>query len=127
MELLRPAPGQFTLRYREGIRPFPSDDPDSERIWWDEAGVHQNLTFPVHPDPVSGQHCWHQKVRVEKAGAADRYGDVFVDTTRSMAVYREWLKLTPPALGPGSLRRPQELLRAFRPAPEAYYFPSIPT
>ncbi len=122
-ELSHPAPGQLLLRYREGIRPFKSADPDSERIWWDEAGVHQNLTFPVHPDPVSGQHCWHQKVRVERAGPTDRYGDVFVDTNKSMAVYREWLKLVRPAPGPGNLRRPVELLRAFRPAPEAYRFP----
>jgi len=121
-EISRPAPGQLFLRYREGVRPFKSQDPDSERIWWDEAGVHQNLAFPVHPDPVSGQHCWHQKVRVGKAAAADRYGDVFVDTNRSMAVYREWLQLTRPAPGPGNLRRPVELLRAFRPAPEAYRF-----
>ena len=28
-----------------------SADPDSERVWWEDAGVHQNLTFPVHPDP----------------------------------------------------------------------------
>ena len=119
-ELSHPAPGQLLLRYREGVRPFPSPDPDSERIWWDDAGVHQNLTFPVHPDPVSGQHCWHQKVRVERAGSVDRYGDVFVDTNKSMAVYREWLTLTRPAPGPGNLRRPPELLRAFRPAPEAY-------
>jgi anaerobic selenocysteine-containing dehydrogenase len=122
-ELSHPAPGQLLLRYREGVRPFPSQDPDSERIWWDDAGVHQNLTFPVHPDPVSGQHCWHQKVRVERAGPADRYGDVFVDTNKSMAVYREWLTLARPAPGPGNLRRPPELLRAFRPAPEAYRLP----
>jgi anaerobic selenocysteine-containing dehydrogenase len=122
-EISHPAPGQILLRYQEGIRPFKSDDPDSERIWWDEAGVHQNLTFPVHPDPVSGQHCWHQKVRVEKAGPPDRYGDVFVDTTKSMAVYREWLGMARPAPGPGNLRRPPELLRAYRPAPEAYALP----
>jgi anaerobic selenocysteine-containing dehydrogenase len=122
-EISHPAPGQLFLRYREGVRPFESQDPDSERIWWEEAGVHQNLAFPVHPDPVSGQHCWHQKVRVGKAAAADRYGDVFVDTDRSMAVYREWLALTRPAPGPGNLRRPLELLRVFRPAPEAYRFP----
>ena len=122
-ELSHPAPGQLLLRYREGVRPFPSQDPDSGRIWWEDAGVHQNLTFPVHPDPVSGQHCWHQNVRVERAGPADRYGDVFVDTNRSMAVYREWLRRTRPAPGPGNLRRPPELLRAFRPAPEAYRLP----
>jgi hypothetical protein len=38
--------------------------------------MHQKLTFPVHPDPVSGMHCWHQKVRVECAELDDRYGDV---------------------------------------------------
>jgi anaerobic selenocysteine-containing dehydrogenase len=124
-ELSHPAPGQILLRYREGVRPFSSQDPDSERIWWDDAGVHQNLTFAVHPDPVSGQHCWHQKVRVDRAGPADRYGDVFVDTDRSMAVYRQWLRLTRPAPGPGNLRRPPELLRAFRPAPEAYRLPGV--
>ena len=63
-----------------GAQPFKSDDPDSARIWWSEVGVHQNLTFPVQPDPVSGMHCWHQRVTLEKAGPDDRYGDIFVDT-----------------------------------------------
>ena len=30
-------------------------------------GVHQNLTFQVNPDPISGMHCWHQRVRVTRA------------------------------------------------------------
>ena len=51
----------------KGSRPFASADPDSRRIWWSDGGVHQNLTFPVHPDPVSGMHCWHQKVVVARA------------------------------------------------------------
>ena len=42
------------------------DDPDTSRIFWTDGGVHQNITFPVHPDPISGMHCWHQKVTVEK-------------------------------------------------------------
>ena len=63
-----------------GAQPFASSDPDSSRIWWSEVGVHQNLTFPVQPDPVSGMHCWHQRVTLEKAGPDDRYGDIFVDT-----------------------------------------------
>ena len=54
-----------------GIRPFKSDDPDSERVFWEDAGVHQNLTFCVQPDPVSGQQCWHQKVRLERPGVED--------------------------------------------------------
>ena len=61
--------GQWFMRQLQGVEPFKSTDPDSERVWWKDAGVHQNLTFPVHPDPVSGMHCWHQKVCVETAGA----------------------------------------------------------
>ena len=114
--------GKWRMRQLEGIRPFKSDDPDSERIWWNDAGVHQNLTFPVHPDPVSGQHCWHQKVKVEKAGPEDRYGDIFVDTQKAFQVYQEWLKQTRPAPGPNGLRRPLWLTRAVKPDPEAYKF-----
>ena len=120
VDLKQVKPGKWFMRQIHGVRPFKSDDPDSERIWWEDAGVHQNLTFPVQPDPVSGQHCWHQKVRVERPGAEDRYGDVLVDTNKAFGVYREWLKLTRPAPGPGGLRRPLWLVRPFKPAPEAY-------
>ena len=106
----------YLLRQVEGVGPFTSPDPDSRRIWWSDAGVHQNLAFPVHPDPISGMHCWHQKVVVGKARPDDHYGDVFVDTARSMAVYREWKALTRPAPGPGGLRRPLWLDRPVRPA-----------
>src|SRR5439155_919046 len=77
------ARGQWRMRQIHGVRPFPSADPDSSRIWWEDGGVNQNLTFPVQPDPLSGQHCWHQKVRVTRAGPDDRYGDGFVDTNKS--------------------------------------------
>ena len=120
VDLTQPAPGRWLMRQVRGVRPFTSDDPDSERIWWEDAGVHQNLTFPVQPDPVSGQHCWHQKVTVTQAGPDDRYGDIFVDTNRSFEVYRQWLALARPAPGPGGLRRPLWLPRAFRPDASAY-------
>ena len=113
-------PGQWFMRHVHGIEPFASDDPDSARVWWREAGVHQNLTFPVQPDPVSGQHCWHQKVRIERPGPEDRYGDVFVDTGKSFEAYRRWLAMTRPAPGPGGLRRPLWLPRAFKPDAAAY-------
>jgi hypothetical protein len=117
--------GQWQMRQKEGVEPFESSDPDSKRIWWSDVGVHQNLTFPVHPDPVSGMHCWHQKVRVEKAGPADRYGDIFVDTQKSHEVYREWLEMTRPAddYSPDGMRRPHWLLRPFRPTKDAYKLP----
>ena len=110
----------YRLRQIHGIRPWKSDDPDSERVWWEDAGVHQNLTFPVHPDPVSGQHCWHQKVTVGRAEPEDRYGDVVVDTGKSMEVYRRWLALARPGPGPDGMRRPYWLFRPYRPAPDAY-------
>ena len=114
-------PGVVRFRRVEGVRPFVSDDPDSSRIWWTDGGVHQNLTFPVQPDPVSGMHCWHQRVTVSRAAAGDRYGDVVVDTNKSMAVYRRWLEMTRPGPSAEGLRRPLWLTRAVRPAPEAYY------
>jgi anaerobic selenocysteine-containing dehydrogenase len=118
---LKPAePGKWFMRQLHGVRPFRSEDPDSARIFWEDAGVHQNLAFPVQPDPVSGQHCWHQKVRVTRPGPDDRYGDIFVDTARGFEVYREWLRLARPAPGPGGLRRPLWLPRPFKPDPSAY-------
>lgn len=112
------------LRQVEGVGPFASADPDSSRIWWSDGGVHQNLAFPVHPDPVSGMHCWHQKVTVSLARPGDRYGDVFADTTRSMQVYREWLAKSRPGPGPGGLRRPLWLDRPLRPADEMFFVPT---
>jgi anaerobic selenocysteine-containing dehydrogenase len=120
VDLQREAPGKWRMRQLHGIEPFESADPDSARVWWEDAGVHQNLTFPVQPDPISGQHCWHQKVTVSTPGPDERYGDIFVDTDRSFEVYRQWLALARPAPGPGNLRRPLWLPRAFKPDPSAF-------
>jgi anaerobic selenocysteine-containing dehydrogenase len=117
------ATGVFRLRRLDGVRPFASSDPDSSRIWWREAGVHQNLIFGVHPDPVSGAHAWHQRVRLAPAGPGDRLGDVVVDTEASRRVYREWLALARPAPTAGGLRRPPWLLRPLRPTARAYRLP----
>ncbi len=112
--------GKWRLRQLKGIEPFTSDDPDSERIWWRDPGVNQNLAFPVHPDPISGMHAWHQRVRVVKAQPGDRYGDVVVDTAKSHEIYKRWLEMTKPAPGPGGLRRPLWLDRPLKPTPDAY-------
>ncbi len=112
--------GGWMLRQKKGIGPFESDDPDSSRIWWQDAGVNQNLTFPVHPDPVSGMHAWHQRVRLAAAQEGDRYGDIFVDTAKSHEIYKEWLAMTKPGPGPGNLRRPLWIHRPVKPTPDAY-------
>jgi anaerobic selenocysteine-containing dehydrogenase len=116
--------GQWKMRQLSGVEPYETTDPDTKRVWWSDAGVHQNLTFPVHPDPITGMHCWHQMVRVERAGADDRYGDVFVDTNLSFAVYQRWKALTRPAPGPGGLRRPLWIPRVVRPEDAAFYIPA---
>jgi anaerobic selenocysteine-containing dehydrogenase len=117
---------RWTMRRRAGAGPYASSDRDTLRIWWTDVGVHQNLTFPVHPDPISGQHCWHQAVRVRRAGPEDRYGDIAVDTQKSAAVFREWLALTRPAdrHSPDGTRRPHWLMRPLRPTREAYRLPA---
>ncbi len=125
VDLKQTKPGEWMMRQLHGVRPFASDDPDSSRIHWEDAGVHQNLIFPVQPDPISGQHCWHQKVTVTRARVEDRYGDVFVDTNKSHEEYKRWMEMTRPGPGPDNLRRPLWLARAYRPAPEAFYAGSV--
>lgn len=113
------------LSREKGVESYESSDPDTMRIWWTDVGVHQNLTFPVHPDPISGMHCWHQAVRVKKAAPEDRYGDISVDTELAHAVFKKWLTLTRPAdkYSPDGTRRPYWMLRPLKPAREAYGLP----
>ncbi|HRX28771.1 MAG TPA: molybdopterin-dependent oxidoreductase [Saprospiraceae bacterium] len=113
--------GHWKMNTKSGIKPFESSDPDSKRIFWLDGGVHQNITHAVHPDPISGMHCWHQRVKVQKPGPNDKYGDIMVDTNKSMENYREWLKMTRPAPGPDGLRRPLWFKRPLKPVKECYY------
>jgi hypothetical protein len=117
---------QWSMNRKKGVEGYESHDADSQRIWWTDAGVHQNLTFPVHPDPISGMHCWHQAVRVTRATAQDQYGDIQVDTDKAHAAYKHWLSMTRPAdqVSPDGTRRPYWLLRPLKPAREVYQLPS---
>lgn len=103
-----------------------SSDPDTQRIWWSDTGVHQNLTFPVHPDPISGMHCWHQAVRVTPAQAGDRAGDISVDTSRAREIYQDWLAKTRAAalVSPNGSRRPHWLMRPLKPGGDAFAIPT---
>ena len=90
------------------------------RGWWRETGVHQNITFAVQPDPISGMQCWHQKVRVSKAAPGERLGDIVVDRAKARAEVERWKSLTRPAQG--ELRRPLWLPRSVRPSDDTYRF-----
>lgn len=113
--------GKWRMTNEEGVSSYESSDPDTSLIFWSDGGVHQNITFPVHPDPISGMHCWHQKVTIEKAHEGDRYGDIFVDTEKAFSVYKKWLGLTRPGPGPNGLRRPLWLGRPLRPSDRTFY------
>ncbi len=113
--------GRWRLRYKEGVRPFASGDPDSLRINWEDPGVHQNLAFAVHPDTWSGMHCWHQKIRIERAHEEDKYGDVVVDTAKSREVYKEWMSKTRPGPNAQGLRRPEFMMRPVMPMRKAFF------
>ncbi|HEU4478548.1 MAG TPA: molybdopterin-dependent oxidoreductase, partial [Pyrinomonadaceae bacterium] len=116
---------KWVLERKNGVGPYKSSDDDTLRIWWNDVGVHQNLTFPVHPDPISGMHCWHQAVRVTKARETDTYGEIHVDTAKSREVYKRWLEMTRPAdkYSPDGTRRPYWMLRPLKPAREFYKLP----
>ncbi len=116
---------QWSLIRKKGAGPYESSDPDTQRIWWTDVGVHQNLTFPVHPDPLSGMHCWHQAVRVAKARPEDRYGEIFVDVEKSHRVFQDWMDKTRSAVkhSPDGTRRPHWLVRPVKPTREAYKLP----
>jgi anaerobic selenocysteine-containing dehydrogenase len=119
----------WAMRRQATVGPYQSADPDTARIWWSDTGVHQNLTFSVHPDPISGMHCWHQAVRVRPAASGDAAGDICVDTARAGEVYREWMAATRPAgsVSPDGRRRPGWLMRPLKPTADAFTLPRIRT
>ncbi|MEL6890756.1 MAG: formate dehydrogenase, partial [Actinomycetota bacterium] len=117
--------GVWKLRREKGNESYESSDPDTGRIWWHDTGVHQNATFCVQPDPISGMQCWHQAVRVGPAHEGDEYGDVVVDTTKSREAYLDWMSKTRPAgeHGEHGLRRPLWYARPLKPTIDAYRLP----
>jgi len=120
------------LRYVEGIKPFHADrfkdyNKDSDNIWWDGlSGSWQNAVAPTHPDPISGMHCWHQKVILEPAQAGDKIGDIYVNYENNFKTYQAWRdELTRPLNSTNKWRRPQWIKRPWVPLSEKAYAVNI--
>ena len=128
-ELDEDGQGGHSLKLLSQGRAWKSEDPDTSRIWWKDVGVHQNLTHAVQPDPVAGHHCWLQRaISVRKAKPEEKHGQVYVDTNKSMEVYKKWHALTRSAVdhSPDGTRRPYWLKRPLKPVREAYNLPPDP-
>ncbi len=128
-ELNEDGAGGHSLKLLSQGRAWKSEDPDTSRIWWKDVGVHQNLTHAVQPDPISGHHCWLQRaISVRKAKPEEKHGQVFVDTNKSMDIYKKWHALTRSAVdhSPDGTRRPYWLKRPLKPVREAYKLPTDP-
>jgi len=92
---------------------FKEYNKDLDNIWWDGlSGSWQNAVAPSHPDPIAGNHAWHQKVTLEKAHKGDQIGDIYVNYENNMKVYQAWRdKLTRPLNASDTLRRPKHIKR----------------
>jgi len=116
--------GRMRMRTVRGIRPWESEDPDTNRIWWRDGGVHQNITHAVQPDPISGAHCWLQKVKVTRPSSGEMYGDVEVDTGRSFEYYKKWNEMAKQReTHPRRERRPLWMNRPLPPQKAHWFMP----
>jgi anaerobic selenocysteine-containing dehydrogenase len=116
------------LKYVEGLKPFHADrfadyNRDSGNIWWDGlSGSWQNAVAAPHPDPISGMHCWHQKVILTPAEAGDKIGDIYVNYENNFKIYQGWRDiLTRPLDNDDKLRRPQHIKRPWVPLSDKAY------
>ncbi|MEA1919697.1 MAG: molybdopterin-dependent oxidoreductase [Campylobacterota bacterium] len=116
------------MKWVEGIKPFKSErfaeyNKDSDNIWWDGlSGSWQNAVAATHPDPISGMHCWHQKVILEPAQKGDKIGDIQVNYENNFKVYQGWRdELTRGLDGDSEFRRPPHIKRPWVPLSETAY------
>lgn len=116
--------GKWKMETLRGVEPYKSDDPDTQRVFWRDGGVHQNLIHAVQPDPISGHHCWLQRVKICKPGPNENYGDIFVDTKKSFEYYKKWNQWAKDKeTHPDGLRRPLWMKRPLTPKQSQFYMP----
>ena len=116
--------GKMRMKTISGVEPWKSDDPDTNRIWWRDGGVHQNITHAVQPDPISGAHCWLQKVRLSVPNDGEEYGDIEVDRNKSFEYYKRWNEWAKDReTHPRGERRPLWMKRPLSPQKQHWYMP----
>ena len=114
--------GKWKMKTVKGIEPWATKDPDTNRVWWRDGGVHQNITHAANPDPISGAHCWLQKVSISKPNHDEKYGDIFVDTNKSFEHFKKWNKWAKDReKHPENLRRPLWMGRPLTPKKDNFY------
>ena len=124
---------EATMTAKGGIAPikkpwqFPEYNKDLDNIWWDGlTGAWQNAVAPVHPDPISGHHAWHQKVIIEKAGEDEKIGDLYVNYENNFKTFQSWRdELTRPLDENDTLRRPRHIKRPAVPLSDKAYSVNI--
>jgi anaerobic selenocysteine-containing dehydrogenase len=114
--------GKWKMETMKGVEPWKTDDPDTNRIWWRDGGVHQNITHAANPDPISGAHCWLQKVSISRPDPGENYGDIFVDTNKSFEHFKKWNEWAKNReTHPEGLRRPLWMTRPLAPQTNQFY------
>jgi anaerobic selenocysteine-containing dehydrogenase len=114
--------GKWKMETVKGVEPWKTADPDTNRIWWRDGGVHQNITHAANPDPISGAHCWLQKVSISKPDPGENYGDIFVDTNKSFEHFKKWNEWAKNReTHPEGLRRPLWMARPLAPQTNQFY------
>ncbi|MCH9813781.1 MAG: molybdopterin-dependent oxidoreductase [Epsilonproteobacteria bacterium] len=123
---------EATMTPKGGIEPmkpwaYPEYNKDMDNIWWDGlTGSWQNAVAPVHPDPIAGNHAWHQKIIVEKVTGDEQIGDIYVNYENNMATFRAWRdELTRPLDENDTLRRPKHIKRPAVPLSDKAYSVNI--
>lgn len=71
------------------------EDPDLKNVWWEDKGVHPNAIIPAIADPIGGSAGWYDTVvKVTKAQAGDKYGDVQSSWDKHLAWFKKTMSYT---------------------------------
>ncbi len=90
----RTAYGRVAVADADAHAPFSREelhDHDTDHnLWWQDSGTNPNDIIPVAIDPASGVQAWNDTVvKVTPAVPGDEYGQIQVDNSKHLAVYKK--------------------------------------